>query len=172
MKYCDDNFGREIITSLNPFGEVAIDTNYDERMTMMLMCHVVREFFDRVMPHTDRDMMSNDGIKMLIGLSNTLGYRLEKATATKEPEPFTIMIGELTLMLMMMEKVEAANEIIHLAYGSNIPDALTSPLHEKIFDTLKKTLSGDCYVHVPETPEESLFTQTTLAMVPAQGGMC
>lgn len=172
MKYCDEKFSAEIVCKLNPFGEVAVDTNHDERMTMLLMCHVVSEFFKKALPNELRDEVKNDGVKLLIGLSNTLGYRLDEAVDDKDPNAFTFMVGELTLLLMMMEQVEHTNEAIHLMFGAGIPDHLTEPLHEKIFNVLKNSIDGTCYVHIPETPEDSLFAKTTLEMVPAQGGMC
>lgn len=172
MKYCDARFSTDIISKLNPFGEIAVDTNHDERMTMLLMCHVVREFFDRAVPQELRDETNNDGVKLLLGLSNTLGYRLDKAADEDGPSAFTFMVGELTLMLMMMEQEECINEAIHAMFGAAIPNHLTAPLHEKIFTILKRSIDGSYDVYVPETPEESLFAKTTLHMVPAQGGVC
>lgn len=172
VKHFTEEFGKEVFSKLDPFGEISVDTNYDERMAMLLLCHVVNDFFNVAFPEPLRHGINPDGLKLLIGLSNTLGYRLDQELDNTGPAPFTVMVGEITMLIMILEKIEEANEIIHLKFGSCIPSNLTEPLHEKIFETLRKSLNGSCYIKNPDSPDESLFARTTLAMIPAQGGVC
>lgn len=165
------------LSALSPIGEVEVDTNYDERMTMLVLANTVPDFIQNTFelfkldPAKDLDDNQTWGVRLMVGMSNTLGYRLNKMSHDQNPMAATLMIGEVLILMLALEHPELSHEAIHERYNACLPEHLTDSLREKMSDTVRRMLTGDCYVRIPEDEGDSLFTKTVLEMMPTQGGL-
>lgn len=171
MKYCNKDFAQRVVKEINPISEVSVTVNQDDILAMLITTSIASKFFETRLENEEK--VDPNAVNFLVGLACTLHHRLKKEfDADKDNEvPFTFLIGELVVVLMVMEDFdEVTHEAIHEKFDTCIPEEVKENLHKKVYDTVSNVLDGKCEFTTPEE-EDSLFPRVLLEMIPTVGGI-